>query len=130
MLDTNLCIRVIRERPPGIARRFAAGSDGLALSTVVLFELMYGAAKSDRPDHHRDLVRQFTARLDVLPFDGPASAHAGDIRADLERGGTPIGTDDLLIAGHARSRGLKLVTGNLREFRRVPGLICEDWLDA
>ena len=73
-------------------------------------------------------VERFAARLDVLPFDAEAAAHAADIRADLERRGCPIGGYDVLIAGQARSRGLIVVTGNLREFRRVEGLRCEDWL--
>lgn len=73
------------------------------------------------------MVETFAARLEVLDFDDDAAAHAGEIRADLERQGSPIGSYDLLIAGHARSRGLVVVTGNLAEFRRVEGLRCEDW---
>ena len=129
MLDTNVCIRVIRERPAGIANRFNAAGR-LAISSVVLFELLYGAAKSGRPDRHRELVERFVARLEVLDFDEPASAHAGEIRSDLERRGCAIGPFDTLIAGHARSQGLMLVTGNLGEFRRVSGLRCEDWLET
>ncbi len=128
MLDTNLCIRVLRDRPAGLRQRFNAESDGLCISTIVLSELFHGAAKSLRPVENRVEVERFAARLDVLPFDFEAAAHAGDIRAGLERSGTPIGGYDLLIAGHARSRGLIVVTGNLREFGRVDGLRCEDWL--
>ena len=128
MLDTNLCVRVIRERPAALAERFKVASDGFAVSTVVTYELFYGAAKSARPDHQRERVEDFLSRVQVLDFDEDASAHAGDIRADLERRGCLIGQYDLLIAGHARSRGLKLITGNLGEFRRVDGLRCEDWL--
>ncbi|HEX8640257.1 MAG TPA: tRNA(fMet)-specific endonuclease VapC [Allosphingosinicella sp.] len=128
MLDTNLCIRVLRERPASVRRRFNEEAEGLCISTVVLMELLHGAAKSGRPAENRRAVEDFAARLEVLPFDAAAADHAADIRAELERKGMPIGAYDLLIAGHARGRGLVLVTGNLREFERVAGLRCEDWL--
>jgi tRNA(fMet)-specific endonuclease VapC len=128
MLDTNLCIRVLRDRPTTLKQRFHREADGLCISTIVLYELLYGAAKSARPDRNRIEVEQFAARLEVLELDANAAAHAGEIRADLERHGQLIGAYDLLIAGHARSRGLILVTGNLGEFRRVAGLRSEDWL--
>ncbi|HEX9931212.1 MAG TPA: PIN domain-containing protein, partial [Allosphingosinicella sp.] len=102
----------------------------LCISTVVLTELLHGAAKSARAAENRRAVEDFAGRLEVLPFDEEAAGHAAEIRAELERKGTPIGAYDVLIAGHARSRGLALVTGNLGEFRRVDGLRCEDWLDA
>lgn len=127
MLDTNLCIRVLRERPAALRERFNVEADGLCISTIVLTELLYGAAKSARPDHNRREVENFAARLDVLSFDLDAAGHAADIRAALERDGQVIGGYDVLIAGHARSRGLIVVTGNLGEFRRVAGLRCEDW---
>jgi tRNA(fMet)-specific endonuclease VapC len=127
MLDTNLCIRVLRERPASLRDRFNAEADGLCLSTIVLTELLHGAAKSARPDHNRREVENFAARLEVLVFDSDAAGHAAEIRASLERQGLTIGGYDVLIAGHARSRGLIVVTGNLGEFRRVEGLRCEDW---
>lgn len=130
MLDTNLCIRVLRDRPPEIRSRFNAEADGLCISTIVLTELLHGAAKSARPAENRMAVERFAARLEVLAFDEAAAAHAGDIRAELERRGRAIGGYDVLIAGHARSRGLIVVTGNLGEFERVDGLRCEDWLPA
>ena len=128
LLDTNLCIRVLRDRPQAVRERFNAEADGLCTSTIVLSELLHGAAKSDRPEHHRGRVEHFAARLEVLSFDEAAAHHTADIRASLERRGQPIGGYDLLIAGHARSRGLTVVTGNLAEFSRVEGLRCEDWL--
>ena len=128
LLDTNLCIRVLRDRPAGLREKFNAEAAGLCISTIVLTELLVGAAKSAQPTRNRQEVERFAARLDVLPFDAEAAAHAADIRADLERRGCPIGGYDVLIAGQARSRGLIVVTGNLREFRRVEGLRCEDWL--
>jgi tRNA(fMet)-specific endonuclease VapC len=130
MLDTNLCIRVLRDRPQSIRTRFNAEADGLSISTIVLTELLHGAAKSARPVENRTEVERFANRLDVLDFDADAAAHAGDIRATLEREGCPIGGYDVLIAGHARSRGLIVVTGNLGGFNRVDGLRCEDWLPA
>jgi tRNA(fMet)-specific endonuclease VapC len=128
MLDTNLCIRVLRDRPTSLRERFNLEADGLCLSTIVLMELLHGAAKSARPEHNRHEVDRFAARLDVLILDAAAADHAADIRATLERKGQSIGGYDILIAGHARSRGLIVVTGNLGEFSRVDGLRCEDWL--
>lgn len=127
MLDTNLCIRVLRDRPVSLRERFNREASGLCISTIVLTELLHGAAKSARPEHNRDEVERFAARLDVLSFDPSAASHAADIRSVLERQGQVIGGYDLLIAGHARSRGLVLVTGNLGEFNQVDGLRCEDW---
>lgn len=128
MLDTNLCIRLLRDRPPGLRPRFNAEAGALCISTIVLTELLHGAEKSAKPVEHRGEVERFAARLQVLAFDEPAAAHSAEIRANLERQGRTIGGYDLLIAGHARSRGLVLVTGNLGEFTRVEGLRSEDWL--
>ena len=128
MLDTDLCIRVLRDRPRQVRERFNREADGLCISSVVLMELLHGAEKSARVEHHRRIVEDFAARLDVAPFDAPAAAHAAEIRAELERRGQRIGAYDLQIAGHARSMGLIVVTGNLNEFRRVDGLRAEDWL--
>ena len=127
LLDTNLCIRVLRERPASLRDRFNLEADGLCISTIVLTELLHGAAKSAQADNNRRQVEIFATRLDVLAFDSEAAGHAADIRAALEREGLGIGGYDVLIAGHARSRGLIVVTGNLGEFRRVAGLRCEDW---
>jgi tRNA(fMet)-specific endonuclease VapC len=100
----------------------------LAISTVILHELQYGAERSARPDFQHHKVVQFAAHLTVLNFDSEAALHAAQIKATLAARGNLIGPNDLLIAGHARSLGLKLITGNLREFSRVDGLRCEDWL--
>jgi len=128
MLDTNLCIRVLRDRPAGLRERFNAEAAALCISTVTLAELLHGAEKSSRPLEIRQQVESFAARLDVLPFNSEAAAHYADIRADLERKGQVIGPYDLMIAGHAGSRGLIVITGNLDEFNRVAGLRAEDWL--
>lgn len=127
LLDTNVCIRVLRDRPASLLPRFNREADGLCISTIVLNELLYGAAKSARPDENRVAVESFAARLEVLPFDVDAAAHAADIRAALESAGRTIGGYDTLIAGHARSRGLIVVTANVREFARVKGLRVENW---
>jgi tRNA(fMet)-specific endonuclease VapC len=128
MLDTNLCIRVLRDRPQVLRERFNAESGGLGISTIVLTELLHGAELSARPLENRREVERFAARVEVAPFDDEAAAHTANIRATLQRQDQLIGGYDLLIAGHARSRGLVIVTGNLREFTRVEGLRAEDWL--
>ncbi len=128
MLDTSLCIRVLRDRPSFMRERFNDTVQELCISTIVLTELLRGAAKSARPTHHRAAIERFTSRLDVLSFDAAAADHAADIRVDLEAKGQKIGAYDVLIAGHARSRGLIVVSSNLSEFGRVEGLRSEDWL--
>lgn len=128
MLDTNLCVRILRDRPPGLRPRLNAEADSLCVSSITFAELVHGAEKSAKPAPNRAEVDLLAARLRVLAFDDRAAAHSAEIRADLERRGQPIGPYDLLIAGHARSEGLVIVTGNLREFRRVEGLRAEDWL--
>ena len=127
MLDTNLCIRVLRDRPPALRPRFNAEADVLSISTVVLTELMCGAEKSRKPVENRQEVLRFAARLEVLPFDDQAAAHAAEIRAALDRRGQMIGGYDVLIAGQADARNLTLVTHNTGEFARIPALRIEDW---
>ncbi len=127
MLDTNLCIRVLRDRPRALRERFNAEATALCVSSVIVYELLVGAEKSSTPPETRREVERFLARLELLQFDEAAAAHAADIRARLEARGSPIGPYDTLIAGHARSRGLTVITANLREFSRVDGLRAEDW---
>ena len=128
MLDTSLCIRVLRDRPPHIRERFNAEAASLSISSVVYYELMFGAKNSVKPASSSRAVEDFVARLEVLDFDAEAADHSADIRAVLSQKAHLIGPYDLMIAGHARSRGLCVVTGNLREFIRVDGLRAEDWL--
>jgi tRNA(fMet)-specific endonuclease VapC len=128
MLDTDVCIRVLRDRPTWLRARFNAEADTLCISTITLAELLHGAGKSAKPVDNRHEVERFAARLEVLSFDADAAAHSADIRTTLERHGRPIGAYHLLIAGQARSRGLVVVTGNQAEFSRVDGLRGEDWL--
>ncbi|KAF1031231.1 MAG: tRNA(fMet)-specific endonuclease VapC [Pseudomonas sp.] len=107
---------------------FKAHHGQLCISTVTLMELIYGAEKSSNPQKNLADLEGFSARLEVLKFDEDAAAHTGQLRAELARAGTPIGPYDQMIAGHARSQGLILVTNNRREFDRVPGLRVEDWV--
>ena len=128
MLDTNVCIQVIRDKPAGGRERFLAETTKLAISSIVLHELHVGVLRSHAPDRHRAELEAFLPGVAVLNFDEQAAIHAAGIKAELLNQGNLIGPNDLLIAGHARSLGLKLITGNLREFTRVDGLRCEDWL--
>lgn len=128
LLDTDFCVAVLRNRSGALSDRFMAHARSLSISTITLTELLVGVAKSMWPEQRGEEVEALTERLQVLPFDAAAAAHAADIRADLERKGRIIGTYDVFIAGHARSRGLTVVTGNIREFQRVDGLRCENWL--
>ncbi len=127
MLDTNICIFTVKNRPQHVREAFNRHHGQLCMSSISLMELIYGAEKSAAPEKNLSVVEGFAARLDVLAYDEIAAAHTGQLRAELARGGTPIGPYDQLIAGHARSRGLILVTNNRREFDRVPGLRVEDW---
>jgi tRNA(fMet)-specific endonuclease VapC len=128
MLDTNICIYVIKNRPEGLRERFNRLSDQLCISAVTLAEIIYGAEKSARPIENLAVVDQFAARLDVLPFGERAATHYGQIRADLERAGHPVGLHDMMIGGHARSEGLILVSNDLREFQRIEGLRVDNWV--
>ncbi len=130
MLDTDTLSSLVRDpRNAVFDRLLAIEPDAACTSIVVACELRFGARrKGSRVLTLR--VGQLLDALAVLPLDAPADAHYADIRVALERAGKPIGNNDLLIAAHARSRGLTLVTHNVREFRRVPGLRVEDWLPA
>ena len=130
-LDTNIAIYVINRRVPAIRHRLAEqlrlGTE-IGFSAIALFELRYGHARSNRKAEYDRLLAEFLAPgIIVLPFDAEDAEHAGDIRAYLERKGTPIGPFDYLIAAQARRRGATLVTLNCREFARVPGLLVTDW---
>jgi len=128
MLDTDTTIYTIKNRPPTVREIFKKHSGQICVSTVTLSELIYGAEKSAQPERNLADVEGMMARLEVLVFDESAAAHAGQIRAELARKATPIGPYDVMIAGHARSQGLILVTNNTREFTRVSGLRLVNWL--
>ncbi|MHC8409040.1 type II toxin-antitoxin system tRNA(fMet)-specific endonuclease VapC [Pseudomonas sp. Hz4] len=128
MLDTNICIFTIKNKPQIVREAFNRHNGQLCMSAVTLMELIYGAEKSATPEKNLGVIEGFAARLEVLPFDNEAATHTGMIRSELAKAGTPIGPYDHMIAGHARSRGFIVVTNNLREFERVPGLRVEDWV--
>ncbi len=128
MLDTNICIFTIKNRPQEVREAFLRHHDQMCISTVTLMELIYGAEKSSNPSRNLADVEGFAARLEVLKYDQEAAAHTGQLRAELARLGKQIGPYDQMIAGHARSQGLIVVTNHRREFDRVPGLRVEDWV--
>ena len=129
MLDTNICISLIKLRPPHLLRRVRALSAGeLVVSSITVAELEYGVANSQRPEENRYALGTFLAPLFVDPFDDEAASAYGRVRVELERAGTPIGANDLLLAAQALDRQYTFVTNNTREFRRVAGLRVEDWL--
>ena len=128
LLDTNICIYVIKRRPESLLERFNSNASHLAMSSITLAELLHGAEKSSNSQRTLAVVEDFCSRLDVLDYGVKAAQHYGQIRAALERRGTPIGVNDLHIAAHARSEGLTLVSNNLREFERVEGLLLANWV--
>lgn len=127
MLDTNICLFTIKNKPQTVREMFERQHGRLCISAVTLMELIYGAEKSAFPERNLAVIEGFAARLEVLKYDQDAATHTGQLRAELAKAGTPIGPYDQMISGHARSQGLILVTNNLREFVRVPGLRVEDW---
>ena len=128
MLDTNICVAVTRNPEHPTLQRLDRHEGEICISTVTLHELFHGAERSQRPEYQRGEVRKFAAGLAVLDFDTKASEHSGHVHSALAKVGQIIGAYDMLIAGHARSLGLIVVTNNLKEFTRVEGLRCEDWL--
>ena len=127
LLDTNICIYVIKERPRLMLESFNRHAGRMAISVITLSELLHGVEKSAAPERNLDVVENFCSRIDLLSYGPKASLHYGQIRTALERRGTPIGVNDLHIAAHARSEGLTLVSNNLRELERVEGLLLENW---
>jgi tRNA(fMet)-specific endonuclease VapC len=128
MLDTNICIYVMKNYPPALREKFNTLAEQLCISSITLGELHYGAEKSTRRADNLTAIEHFAARLDVLSFGDRAAVHYGQLRAELGRVGTPCGPHDIQIGGHARSEGLIVVTNNLREFARMPGIRTENWV--
>lgn len=129
MLDTNICIFIRKQRPEAVLKRFAETQAGeVVISCITFGELLFGASKSHDPARGREIVEEFVRIVPVLDFDGVETPAAyAEIRADLARRGEIIGSNDLWIAAHARSRDLTLITNNTREFDRVQGLRVVDW---
>ena len=131
LLDTNAVIALLKNRPRSVRnrlRRIASGGTSIAVSTVVLYELWYGVARSQRRRENAERLRVFlSGNIDVAPFDEEDAVAAGDLRAALETAGTPIGPYDLLIAAQALRSGATLITADVSEFARVRGLERQDW---
>ena len=129
MLDSNILIAALKGEPPALLNRLAGlAPSRICVSSVVLGELLTGAAKSRDPQAKVAALTELTHAMEGIPFDHEAALAYADIRSALEEKGQPIGPLDTLIAAQAVSRNLVLVTANLREFRRVPGLRCENWM--
>jgi tRNA(fMet)-specific endonuclease VapC len=130
--DTNIAIALLNDRPPQVRAKFEAARAArtpFAMSMIVYYELMYGAAASKRRKANEDKIAVFmtSGGIALLPFEAADAAEAADIRSDLKRTGRPIGPYDLLIAAQARRARTTLITANAREFERVPGLVAVDW---
>jgi len=128
LLDTSICIDMIRGRAPHAVRRLRRREVGsVGISSITLAELEHGVEKSAEPPRNRIALAHFCAPLEICPFNDAAASRYGAIRTALERAGTPIGPLDTLIAAHAFALGARLVTGNEREFTRIPKLRVESW---
>ena len=128
LLDTCICIYTIRNRPSEVREAFRLHHGQMCISSITMMELVKGAEKSRQPEANLKVIEGFAARLEILDFDRRAAFHSGQIIAELERTGNGIGAYDSLIAGHARSQGLVVVTNNTREFERVSGLRLANWV--
>jgi len=128
MLDTNIVIYTMKNKPQVVRGAFKKHDGRMCISSITYMELVYGAERSTNAERNLTSLEGFVARMDVLPLDDSAAVHAGQIRAELAKQGNPIGPYDSLIAGHARSLGLVLVTNNEKEFLRVSGLRTENWV--
>lgn len=128
MLDTNICSYILKNHPVAVKQKFEeVGAGNICISSIVLAELYYGAARHPKGIVIRREIGDFASRLVIIPWDEIAADHYGAIRASLEKAGTPVGAMDMLIAAHARSCGAALVTNNLREFERIKGLMVLNW---
>lgn len=127
LLDTNIIIDVIRRRPAALCKRFTRAQGQMAISSVTWGELVYGVERSSQPERNLADIEAMAARLDIIPFDRDAANHFGQIRADLYQAGQAIGPYDMMIAAQARACGFIMVTNNMKEFKRVAGLMLENW---
>lgn len=128
MLDTNIAIHVIKQRPIAALNKFNQYAARICVSSITVAELYFGAENSQNMAKNLVQVDDFLSRLVILDYDSQAASHYGNIYADLTKKGNVISENDIHIAGHARSRGLILVTNNLREFERVEGLRLDNWV--
>ena len=129
MLDTNICIALIKRRPPQALRRFNDHTVGdICISWVTLAELEFGVAKSQHREKNQAALDEFVLPLEVAGFDRATARTYGRVRVDLEKKGTPVGALDMMIGAHALTLGVTLATNNVREFSRIKGLTVVDWL--
>lgn len=130
MLDTNICIYLIKQKPANVLKHFSSRDVGdVGISSITLAELQYGVSKSQHVQKNRQALSEFIQPLEIADFDEKAAGSYGDIRAALEKSGTPIGSMDMLIGAHALSLGVTLVTNNVREFKKIKGLKVADWTE-
>ncbi len=130
LLDTNTCIYIIKNKPPQVLQKFQTFNvSDIGISSITVAELEYGVYKSQRQQKNKLALTQFLILLEIVPFDETSTQLYGQIRAELERKGTVIGAMDMLIASQAMSLGLTLVTNNIKEFSRIPGLVLENWVE-
>jgi len=129
MLDTNIVIYTLKNRPMHVREAFKQHEGRMCISSVSLGELIYGAERSSQTERNMADIEGLIARMEVAAFEEHAAEHFGQVRAELYRAGQPIGPYDMMIAGHARAMGLILVTNNIKEFERVPGLRLENWAE-
>jgi tRNA(fMet)-specific endonuclease VapC len=128
LLDTNICIYVIKKKPPAVLKRFRTFQiNDLGLSSITLAELEFGVHNSRYPEKNLEALHRFLSPLEIVPFDDRAAIEYGKIRAHLQQREVVIGAMDMLIAAQAKSLGVPLATNNLKEFKRVPGLVLENW---
>ena len=129
MLDTNICIYIIKNKPLQVKEKFNQYSVGeICISSISVSELYYGVEKSNFKEKNLKALSLFLAPLNIVKYDEKAALEYGKIRATLEKKGTVIGSLDMLIAAHAKSMGIKLVTNNTKEFQRVDGVELENWI--
>ncbi len=129
LLDTNICIYVIKQKPPEVLQRFNTYQIGdIGVSAITVAELKFGVQKSQFPARNQQALTQFPLPLKIVDFDRPAAVMYGDIRAILEKQGTPIGSLDTLIAAHTLSLQVTLITNNTKEFGRIPNLKLDNWV--
>ncbi len=128
MLDTNICIYIIKQKPEAVVERFLHTEiSQIGISSITLSELMYGVSKSSKPEQNQMALTQFLAPLEILPYTDNAAQYYGELRVHLEKQGTPIGSLDMLIAAHALSTACTVITNNEKEFNRIPNLIIQNW---
>ncbi len=128
LLDTNICIYIIKKKPAEVFEKFKNLTIGdVGISSITLAELQYGIEKSSNAEKNREALEKFLTPIEIIDYGYEATLEYGKIRAELEKKGIVIGSLDMLIASHAKSLGMILVTNNVREFERVAGLKIENW---